>query len=140
MGLKPFIYLLFFLSVAPPDEPSKTHPVTIPAQVVENMFYAHAVTKDGVELNFYTDSGGGPAQIWRSAADQLRLTTTKVHVDGKDWEQVKLPAFLPGKGIPLPLSSDGKFIVTSNENSMASPGDDVSGMLGRNWFADRVWT
>jgi hypothetical protein len=139
MGIKSFISLLFFLSIAPSDRPSKTHPVTIPTQVVENMFYAHAVTNDGVELNFYTDSGG-MALIWRRTVDQLHLTTIKVHAGDEDFEQVKLPAFLPGKGIPLPLGSDGKFVVNSDEKSLAILGDDVSGMLGQNWFADRVWT
>ena len=130
MGIKSFISLLFFLSIAPSDRPSKTHPVTIPTQVVENMFYAHAVTNDGVELNFYTDSGG-MALIWRRTVDQLHLTTIKVHAGDEDFEQVKLPAFLPGKGIPLPLGSDGKFVVNSDEKSLAILGDESPVCWGR---------
>src|SRR5580765_7780791 len=122
------------------DVPVKTHPVIIPTQVVENRFYAHPVTKDGIELNFYTDSAGG-LFMFRSVVDRLHLPTTKRKIEDEESEEAGFPDFQPGKGLPSPLGHDNKlFVRPKDKNFIDHVGQDVSGMLGQQWFAGRVWT
>ena len=134
-----FFFVLFLTFPIASDEPVKTHPVTIPTQMVEYMFYAHPVTKDGIELNLYTDSGGGVIML-RSVVDRLHLPTTKRKVDNQELEEVSLPDFQQGKGIPPPLGHDSKLLVMPDNYLKVILGQDISGMLGQEWFADRVWT
>src|SRR6266481_823375 len=132
------VLLLFFSFMF--DVPVKTHPVIIPTQVVENRFYAHPVTKDGIELIFYTDSAGG-VFMFRSVVDRLHLPTAKRKIEGEELEEVGFPDFQPGKGLPPPLGQDNKlFVRLENKDLIDHFGQGVSGMLGQNWFADRVWT
>ena len=122
------------------DVPVKTHPVIIPTQIVENRFYAHPVTKDGIELNFYTDSAGG-LFMFRSVVDRLHLPTAKRKIEDEELEEVGFPDFQPGKGLPPPLGQDNKlFVGLENKDLIDHFGQGVSGMLGQQWFAGRVWT
>jgi hypothetical protein len=81
------------------DVPVKTHPVVIPTQVVENRFYVHPVTKDGIELKFYTDSAG-ILYMLRNVVDRLHLPTAKRKIEGEELEEVSFPDFQPEKGVP----------------------------------------
>jgi hypothetical protein len=134
-----FFFVLLFSCLDLSNEPAKGHPVTIPTQVVENMFYAHPVTKDGIELNFYTDSGGGII-IFRSVVDRLHLPIVKRKIEGEEAEEVTMPEFQPGKTIPPPLGHDSKLLVIQENKGITSFGENISGTLGQQWFAGRVWT
>lgn len=131
------LYLL--LSSNPLPEPHLSHPVTIPTQFTENMFYACPVTKDGVELKFYTDSGGGII-IYRNLVDRLHLTSVKQQGNGQQWEEVSLPEFQPTKTIPPPLGHHSRLVVLPEDQKMSILGLDTSGLLGQEWFAAHVWT
>ena len=127
-----FLSVLLFSCSDVSNEPAKSHPITIPTQVVENMFYAHPVTKDGIELNFYTDSGGGII-MFRSVVDRLHLPIVKRKIEGQELEEVTMPEFQPGKTIPPPLGHDSKLLVIQEDKQITGLGQNISGLLGQEW-------
>jgi hypothetical protein len=118
------------------NAPAKGHPIIIPTHFVENMVYARPVTRKGITLNFYTDSGGG-ILIYRGVVNRLHLHVIPRKLDGKQMEEVHLPEFQPGKEIPPPLGHDSKLIVVPDKTRLEPR---LSGLLGQEWFAERVWT
>ncbi len=121
-----------------PMHPS-AQPVTIPTQFTENMFYARPVAENGVRLKFYTDSGGG-ALIYRSVVDTLHLPVLHEEIDGKNTDEVMLPRFRKDSAIPSPLGHEGKLFVLPDDQRLPIFDSDMSGLLGQQWFAGRVWT
>jgi hypothetical protein len=106
-----------------------TGATVIPTHYAAGRFLARPVTASGDTLNFFTDTGGGLFVY----ADVSRREGFEGDSGG-----VRLPRFAVGQGIPEPLgSTDGRFFVMQDRQ----PGfDDLDGMLGQAWFADRVWT
>lgn len=104
----------------------------LPARFVDDRIFLHPVAADGIELKFYTDSGGGGCRIHRSAVARLGLTTFKRQLDGQEYDLVHPPAFREDAPLPIGDHVDG-LIVTDDVFG------DWDGFLGMPWFADRVW-
>jgi hypothetical protein len=106
------------------------------------MFYAHPVTKDGIELNFYTDSGGGIFML-RSVVDRLHVPIIKRKIGGEELEEVTMPEFQPGKAIPPPLGHDSKLLVIQEDKQITSLGQlratcrSLPTYIGFNWGSTR---
>ena len=116
-------------------------PLSLPVSYEEHRFYVQPVTKDGVTLKFYTDTGGG-LFILREVAERLHCSINNVGGEGANaFYLTSLPAFKPEAAVPLPLSREGRLPVwapSAKERDTESP--DYAGMLGQEWFAGRVWT
>lgn len=121
------------------SKPQSHQGVAIPTQFRENMFYACPVAESGVRLKFYTDSGGG-VLIYRSVVDGLHLPVLHAEVDGKNADEVVLPPLRKDGAIPSPLGSKGKLFVLPDDQRLPIFDADMSGLLGQQWFADRIWT
>lgn len=134
-ALIPTSLLLLVLPLAP----RMRQPVTIPTRFIENMFYARPVTDTGVVLTFYTDSGGGEF-IFRSVVDALHLPLIHEQIDGKGMDEALPPPFKESASIPLPLEREGRLFVMADSERPPVFDPDMSGLLGQEWFADRVWT
>lgn len=120
-------------------QPRAGQPVALPVRCQENMFYAQPVTEDGgIQLNFYTDSGGG-LFIFDSAAKQLHLPQTEITEEGEKLTQVAFPRFRPESSIPPPIDNDGRLLVMPDSKRPPMM-EGLSGMLGQAWFAGRIWT
>lgn len=113
------------------DAPAEGAPTVLPATLEAGRFYVHPVTPAGDSLTFFTDTGGG-LFIFAGAARRLGIL-----VAGES--AVSLPPFSGDAGIPAPLGAPGQRIplMGSPPPRAMTLGD---GMLGQEWFADRVWT
>lgn len=102
---------------------------TIPTLFEGHRIYARPILERGDTLTLFTDTGGG-LFLHLDVVERLGLA-----IDSSN--QVSLPRFRMGQGIPAPHgSSDGRiFVLDSRESGMG----DFDGMLGQQWFADRVW-
>ncbi len=107
-------------------------PMKLPARFVDDRIFVHPVTADGVELRFYTDTGGGGSRIQRSAAMRLGLTPFKRQLDGWEGDFVYPPPFRADAPLPMGVHVDG--LIVADEVFW-----DGDGFLGMPWFADRVW-
>lgn len=113
-------------------------PLILPTRYDEHRFFVEPVTPDGNKLVFFTDTGGG-LFIFADAVERLKLPTTKIQENGQTIELVQLPKFKADATVPAPLGSRERLRVfaTTERDSMS---ESWSGMLGQQWFADRVWT
>jgi hypothetical protein len=113
-------------------------PLILPARYDEHRFYVEPVTVEGNKLSFFTDTGGG-LFIFSDVVDRLKIPILKFEESGRPLEYIELPRFKEGASIPPPLGSRGRlFVFTASQRQTLSR--DWSGMLGQQWFADRVWT
>ena len=119
----------------PPDA------IVIPTEFNQDRFFAVPSTPDGRTLRLIADTGGGMFLFSDSAERQ------KLEVFGVSWDDYKglachLPAFADGKGIPSPGAKEGVIPVAPApvRLGLASLTQDIDGILGESWFADRVWT
>src|SRR5262245_33111777 len=111
-------------------------PLVLPVKYDEHRFFVQPVTENGTTLKFFTDTGGA-LFIFADVVDQLKLPRTKG--SKADGDRVTFPKFKEGYVIPPPLASNEQLFVRpiTARNAMRS---DWSGMLGHQWFAERVWT
>ena len=120
-------------------QPKPGKPIELPVRCQENMFYAHPVTAEGgIELNFYTDTGGG-LFLFESVAKQLHLRETHTVENGQPITQAELPPFRPEASIPPPVEPGGLLAVMPDTQRLPMM-QGLSGLLGQAWFAGRVWT
>ncbi|HYP26724.1 MAG TPA: hypothetical protein VE262_08405 [Blastocatellia bacterium] len=113
-------------------------PLPLPVRYDEHRFFVEPVTLDRKRLSFFTDTGGG-LFIFSDAVEQLKIPILKMQEGGQTLEMVKLPEFSEGASIPAPLGNRGHlFVLASARRDPLS--QEWSGMLGQQWFADRVWT
>lgn len=112
----------------------------LPVVYEEHRFYVRPVTKDGVTMRLFTDTGGG-LFILREAAERLRLSINNVGPDGEDgFYLATLPKFRAEASIPPPLSREGRIPVWSPSEKEREGGLMMfDGMLGQEWFAGRTW-
>ncbi len=102
----------------------------IPTLYAANRFVALPVALSGDTLKLFTDTGGG-LFLYKAVTARYRLA-----VDSAG--RVRLPAFRDGLGVPEPLGSEKGLLFTLDEAQRGFR--DWDGMLGQQWFADRVWT
>lgn len=112
-------------------------PLALPVKYDEHRFYVQPVTKDGVTLNFFTDTGGG-LFLFSDVVERLKLSVQKSETKAAP-DMVMLPDFKPDNAVPAPLDNGGQLYITpaASRNPMSQ---DWSGMLGQQWFAGRTWT
>lgn len=116
-------------------------PRVLPAVCEEGRFYATPTTADGQKLRFLTDSGGG-LFITKEAAKRVKLPMVDQVFEGEKVKGVKLPAWRSEEtGIP-PVGQPGLVPVLDpaalgKKNALYQ---HIDGLLGANWFAQRVWT
>ena len=113
-------------------EPTET--VNLPGRYDEHRFFVRPITKGGVTLEFFTDTGGG-LFIVEEVAKKIGLRP-----EGKN-ESVSFPEFKPEASVPPPLRSDKKIFVHSlkGDNEFEKVFQN-GGLLGQAWFSGRVWT
>lgn len=134
-----------------PTVPVPGRPVPMPAKVVADRFYVEPMTEDGLSLMLFTSTGGGTV-LSRAAAARLGISVSPIELDppsGPDGaasneppkviEVALLPSFVWDAWIPKPTELDGRLPVV--DDSAFKPFDPpCDGLLGQNWFKDRVWT
>lgn len=113
-------------------------PVEIPADFAGGRVIVHVVTAAGDTLRFFTDTGGGTAMIYPHAVARLGLVVDSVEADGERTAVVDFPPLPPGSAFPLPGGYFAGRLLVFPPQPTIHGGED--GMLGRVWFADRVWT
>lgn len=112
----------------------------IPTHFVANLIYVMPRLKNDRRLQFFTDTGGGASMIWLDTVAALGLDVEWVKLAHEQIVQVTaLPSFEEGWEIPLPYAPEPigeRFVVwgEKRETSLAK-----TGVLGRTWFADRIW-
>ncbi len=128
--------LMLCLWFSPTGAQKIGQPIVLPVKYDEHRFFVQPITEDGTTLKFFTDTGGG-LFIFADVVDQLKLPLMKG--SKADGDRVMFPKFKEGFLIPPPLASNEQLSVRpiSARTAMRS---DWSGMLGHQWFAERVWT
>lgn len=120
--------------------------IALPVRFEAGRVFVRPVTSDGDTLQFFTDTGGGANMLFAGTATRLGIAVEQV-VQGSDTFAVApWPTFRPKASIPPPALDappGDRMLVTPapSQGPMAlvfSPDD--AGVLGRTWFADRVWT
>jgi hypothetical protein len=111
----------------------------LPARFLADRPYAVPVTARGDTLLLFLDTGGGANMLYTPALERLGLAAEWMRADGDSMQLARLPAFSSGASIPLPGAAsptDDRLMVVPPQ---AGSTDAADGMLGRTWFADRVW-
>lgn len=103
----------------------------LPAEFSNHRIYLCPITKSGVQLEFFTDTGGGGMFIASETADKLELPIVKKKIEnGEQGQYVPFPEFKKDASIPTRSESDELFIVK-----------DIpwgEGFLGHTWFANKI--
>lgn len=110
----------------------------LPSRFVENRVFVAPITTAGDTLLFYTDTGGGSNLIWREVVDSLGLQTEWQKMGADSVRVLSFPECQSHAAIPPPtdLPPFGENLLVTKPPE--SPFHGV-GLLGRTWFADRVW-
>lgn len=113
--------------------------VILPTKFEESRFFVEPVTLNGTKLRFFTDTAGGNF-ITSKAVQKAGLTTFDKIVGGENKKFAQAPEFREDTWIP-PLVMNGEIMYPVYDPDLQIGWDGESdGMLGNNWFADRVWT
>jgi hypothetical protein len=126
------LFLLYAIRVLAAD-PVPGKPISLPISFEANRFFAEPVTKTGIRLHLYTDSGGGLFVT----PDTVKKLSLKL-VTRDDSRATRLPPFQSGKAIPTPLANDG--LIPVFDGKLPPHSETWSGLLGQQWFAGRTWT
>ncbi|HVZ15927.1 MAG TPA: hypothetical protein VG897_02335 [Terriglobales bacterium] len=118
--------------VAYSQTPKTGVPVSLPVSYEGHRFYVVPVTTSGVSLRFYTDSGGGLFIL----PEAVKNAGLKTHSES-GMEIVDFPPFQSGKSIPPAL---GKSYLPVFTDKAPPHMENLSGMLGQEWFGGRTWT
>jgi hypothetical protein len=130
--------LLALLAAAAPARAQTAAPVEVPAEFTGGRVFVRAATASGGTLRFFTDTGGGTALVHPDAAARLGLRVDSLRADGETLAVVDFPPLPAGSPFPLPGGPfAGRLLVFPPQPSIHT---DEDGMLGRVWFAERVWT
>lgn len=117
---------------------STTKETPLPVRFAADRFFVTPVTASGEELVFFTDTGGGANMIYRHAVDRLDLEGQRLESAGESAHVTSLPPLLARASIPPPSSLPpyGPHLLIADAPEQRDPSD---GLLGRTWFAGRVW-
>lgn len=111
----------------------------LPAEFIENRIIVQPKTLLGTTIRFLTDTGGGYF-IKPEAATKANLCISEGVVDGSRRDLAEPPTFQASDWIP-PLIIKGenaKYPVIDQD--LFYLGEDIDGLIGQAWFANRVWT
>lgn len=121
-------------------------PIILPADFVDNRIIVRPKTKSSVTLNFLTDTGGG-LLITPEGVKKANLHVYKEIIDDEEKQIVEWPEFLKDQWIPPLLIQGTKGKLNILDTSQGEGRfvqhlfqDDVNGLLGQAWFANRKWT
>lgn len=133
--------------IAAPLSAATATKMTTACATLPSMFRAGRVfvvfpTLGGVTLSLFTDTGGGGSILTRDAAQRAGLTTNPPTAElaaelGPEALVAQPPAPAPRSGVPL---LPAPLLVMPSIFPVPSWPETVDGMLGQNWFANRVWT
>lgn len=126
------VALSAFASILCAQNPKPGVPVSLPVSYEAHRFYAVPVTTSGVQLRLYTDSGGGLFFV----PSAVRKAGLKTRTE-EGMELAEFPTFKAGHSIPGVV---GKEFVPVFSGKMTPHMENLSGMLGQEWFAGRTWT
>lgn len=117
--------LLGILGQSPQATVKQTEVGDLPV-VFENKLITLSISTTDDTLLLYTDTGG-KNYLYPSGLEKLGLKRSRKNL----WERSTLGALFKGQGIPIPEVEAIHYI-----KDKTSPFD---GMLGREWFANKVW-
>lgn len=117
----------------------------LPAEFIGHRIFVNPLFDDGASLALFTDTGGSmlikpnvlhkATKIISKSTEESFLTSDE---DRGEFQQAFFPAFNAEAWIPGIDGSPGLwFIVFEDTHGRLK---DVDGMIGQQWFADRVWT
>ena len=117
------------------ETPAPGHPVRIPADDVNDTFYATPITADGKKLRFYTDSGGATL-VFASVAhsDGFPLTGTG------EAQTALLPRLACDAYVPDPQPPGFRVAPDTLRSHLLVNDPNQSGILGALWLDNRTWT
>lgn len=108
--------------------------IKLPAQFKNDRIFLYPTTENGVQLELYTDTGGGGMLIPPDVVRHLNLQVFKKEIEnGEEVQYVTFPKFRDEAMIPTGEKSNALFLYS---DPLFEPGQ---GLLGQSWFADRVW-
>lgn len=117
-------------------------PTTLPIDLIDNRFIAQPKTTAGVTLTLLTDTGGG-LLLTADAVKKANLEVYLEVVDQRESQTAKSPDFITGHWIP-PVNIkeiNGDFLILNKQNAIEeSLFQNLDGLLGQAWFANRIWT
>jgi hypothetical protein len=114
-------------------------PQVVPVRYDEHRYIVAPVTKAGDTLYLYTDTGADLNALFPGAIQRLGLVRDSLIRGNHTLRFTTLPSFRPEASIPFRSSHPGmdRAILVVDSISFAAGTD---GLLGREWFAGRVWT
>lgn len=132
-----------------PTVPVPGRPVPMPVKLVGDRFYVEPMTEDGQSVVLFTATGGGTV-LSRSAAARLGISVSPIELEHQEQdadgegaprtiEVALLPSFVWDAWIPKPTELDGRIPIVEDA-AVGSFDPPCDGLLGQNWFKDRVWT
>lgn len=110
----------------------------LPTEFVENRFIVQPKTLEGTTIRIFTDTGGD-CFITPKAAKKANLFISEGVINGSRMELAEPPTYRESDWIP-PLIIRGetaKYPIFAPDQFW---NEDLDGMLGQAWFANRVWT
>jgi len=130
----------------------------VPTDFVGGRFFARWRLRDSGEARFYLDTGGGFNMLAPDGVGRLGGTPEPKVVDGNTIPWVRIRRDIGDESFP-PIPSDERFVTDGRDHRrtirlLALPAEGeaglmwqefaresvrVDGMLGPQWFADRVW-
>lgn len=140
------IFIIVALFIFPTQEITQSSgkplkPLILPTSYEGHRFYVEPVTTDGRKFKFFTDTGGGDF-IFNDAVERNNLPIEEHTAEGRKFKVVTLPSFKSDLSIPLPQGKNGRLRVSKESKQSADwwVGGEADGMLGQEWFGERVWT
>ena len=110
----------------------------LPSRFEENRFFIAPVTVSDDTLLFYTDTGGG-LFIYEDVVERLDLPVDTMKTGDNAVRVAHLPEFRPDAAIPPPGGPFGGRLPVLAVDERRAVAASWSGMLGQDWFANRVW-
>lgn len=114
----------------PPSEHAGGSAIELPARFVADRIFLDVATRGGDTLELFTDTGGG-LFVLRTAVDRIGWPDTST---------LLLSAAAVDSTFPLPLGAPQGLLPVMRPPDGRPMALDFDGMLGQQWFADRVWT
>jgi hypothetical protein len=111
----------------------------LPVRFIQDRPFATPVTARGDTMLLLLDTGGGANILYVPALERLGATAEWLRQGRDSGRFTPWPSFSAGASIPRPLAASGpgdRLLVLPTQQGHVEPDD---GMLGRTWFADRVW-
>jgi hypothetical protein len=114
-------------------------PQVVPVRYDEHRYIVAPVTEAGDTLYLYTDTGADLNVLFPAAVERLGLVRDSLIRGNHTLRFTTLPSFRPEASIPFRSSHPemDRAILVVDSISFAAGTD---GLLGREWFAGRVWT